>query len=84
MRKRNGRRITRRAHSFPSKPVSQDILLDPLFETAAKLMVNLGGGKSSDLQKRFAIGDYKSQLLLSAIEELGILSPAESDGTRRA
>jgi hypothetical protein len=52
--------------------VSQDILLDPLFETAAKLMVNLGGGKSSDLQKRFAI------------EELGILSPAESDGTRRA
>lgn len=60
------------------------LLSKPEVFKAAKLMVNLGGGKSSDLQKRFAIGYYKSQLLLSAIEELGILSPAESDGTRRA
>ena len=62
----------------------QDILRDPLFETAAKLMVSLGGGKSSDLQKRFSIGYYTSQLMLSAMEELGILSSAGADGTRRA
>ncbi len=60
--------------------VSGDIDLgvkDPLFEEAARLVVNTQQGSTSSIQRRFSIGYNRAGRIIDQLEAAGIVGPFE-------
>lgn len=60
--------------SFEGQSLSLD---DPLLEEAKRLIIQTGKASASYLQRRFRIGYARAASLLDALEQLGIIGPAD-------
>ena len=66
--------------------VSGDIDLgvkDPLFEEAARLVVNTQQGSTSSIQRRFSIGYNRAGRIIDQLEAAGIVGPFEGSKARQ-
>ena len=66
--------------------VSSDIDLgvkDPLFEEAARLVVNTQQGSTSSIQRRFSIGYNRAGRIIDQLEAAGIVGPFEGSKARQ-
>ena len=66
--------------------VSSDIDLgvkDPLFEEAARLVVNTQQGSTSSIQRRFSIGYNRAGRIIAQLEAAGIVGPFEGSKARQ-
>ena len=50
---------------------------DPLFEEAARLVVNTQQGSTSSIQRRFSIGYNRAGRIIDQLEAAGIVGPFE-------
>ncbi|WP_298613726.1 DNA translocase FtsK [uncultured Odoribacter sp.] len=56
---------------------------DPLFEEAAKLVVNSQQGSTSSIQRRFSIGYNRAGRIVDQLEAAGIVGPFEGSKARQ-
>lgn len=56
---------------------------DPLFEEAAKLVVNSQQGSTSSIQRRFSIGYNRAGRIIDQLESAGIVGPFEGSKARQ-
>jgi S-DNA-T family DNA segregation ATPase FtsK/SpoIIIE len=56
---------------------------DPLFEEAAKLVVNSQQGSTSSIQRRFSIGYNRAGRIMDQLEAAGIVGPFEGSKARQ-
>ncbi len=56
---------------------------DPLFEDAARLVVNTQNGSTSNLQRRFSIGYNKAGRIMDQLEHAGIVGGSEGGKPRQ-
>ena len=56
--------------------------LDPLFEDAARMIVNEQNGSTSMIQRKFAIGYNRAGRLMDQLEKAGIVGPAKGSKPR--
>ena len=56
--------------------------LDPLFEDAARMIVNEQNGSTSMIQRKFAIGYNRAGRLMDQLEKAGVVGPAKGSKPR--
>lgn len=56
---------------------------DPLFEEAARLVVNTQQGSTSSIQRRFAIGYNRAGRIMDQLEASGVVGPFEGSKARQ-
>ena len=56
--------------------------LDPMFEDAARMIVNEQNGSTSMIQRKFAIGYNRAGRLMDQLEKAGIVGPAKGSKPR--
>ena len=56
---------------------------DPLFEEAARLVVNTQQGSTSSIQRRFSIGYNRAGRIIDQLEKAGIVGPFEGSKARQ-
>ena len=56
---------------------------DPLFEEAARLVVNTQQGSTSSIQRRFSIGYNRAGRIIDQLEAAGIVGPFEGSKARQ-
>ncbi len=56
---------------------------DPLFEEAARLVVSIQNGSTSNLQRKFSIGYNKAARISDQLEAAGIIGPSEGSKGRQ-
>ncbi|MDR1756134.1 MAG: DNA translocase FtsK [Culturomica sp.] len=56
---------------------------DPLFEEAARLVVNMQQGSTSSIQRRFSIGYNRAGRIIDQLEVAGIVGPFEGSKARQ-
>ncbi len=56
---------------------------DPLFEEAAKLVVNSQQGSTSSIQRRFSIGYNRAGRIIDQLEAAGVVGPFEGSKARQ-
>ncbi|MCC8173059.1 MAG: DNA translocase FtsK, partial [Odoribacter sp.] len=56
---------------------------DPLFEEAARLMVNSQQGSTSSIQRRFSIGYNRAGRIIDQLEAAGVVGPYEGSKARQ-
>ena len=56
---------------------------DPLFEEAARLVVNTQQGSTSSIQRRFSIGYNRAGRIINQLEKAGIVGPFEGSKARQ-
>ena len=56
---------------------------DPLFEEAARLIVNSQQGSTSSIQRRFSIGYNRAGRIMDQLEAAGIVGPMEGSKPRQ-
>ncbi len=57
--------------------------LDPLFEEAARMVVNEQQGSTSNIQRKFAIGYNRAGRIMDQLEAAGIVGPAQGSKPRQ-
>ena len=56
---------------------------DPLFEEAARLVVNTQQGSTSSIQRRFSIGYNRAGRIMDQLEAAGVVGPFEGSKARQ-
>ena len=56
--------------------------LDPMFEDAARMIVNEQNGSTSMIQRKFSIGYNRAGRLMDQLEKAGIVGPAKGSKPR--
>lgn len=56
---------------------------DPLFEEAARLIVNTQQGSTSSIQRRFSIGYNRAGRIMDQLEAAGVVGPFEGSKARQ-
>ena len=56
---------------------------DPLFEEAARMVVNTQQGSTSSIQRRFSIGYNRAGRIIDQLEAAGIVGPYEGSKARQ-
>ena len=56
---------------------------DPLFEEAARLVVNSQQGSTSSIQRRFSIGYNRAGRIIDQLEAAGVVGPFEGSKARQ-
>jgi S-DNA-T family DNA segregation ATPase FtsK/SpoIIIE len=57
--------------------------IDPLFEDAARMVVNTQKGSTSDLQRRLGMGYARAGRVMDQLEAAGIVGPQEGSKPRQ-
>lgn len=65
----------------PKSDLATDV--DPLFSTAAHLIVETGAGSTSMLQRRLKVGFARAGRLMDLLEDRGIVGPADGSKQRQ-
>lgn len=67
--------LTDGATSSAAADDGESMHLDPLFEEAAKLVVEMGQGSTSNIQRKFSIGYNRAGRIMDQLQRAGIVGP---------